>query len=900
MQKKVQSIKGSNVTSRTFLITAFLGTLFLLVVYGPHLALATSDAVPAASCASFDLSRFKHDKTVQWSGVLRALRQDAPLYSDEKGGKASGYLIFNQQAELLDATEAMFKIRAHRYKEQPEATGWVAREDLLCGELPARSDAGLEMKFFVKTDTSIRPDDAKTPDDAATPTVQLFQDPELKDCVGGQGNCREGASRFHMYFVFAQTEGAYLLADRFRLEKDDPLLGWVAKKDGFLWNNALSIRPREDLVAPDGASVGTICTYEQLKDAVARDSKACHPILGGRDWFKSALRIPVLEMVDQDGHPVAPEGVGTASTKKRFFKVALARPGLVGRRIGDDKVAISTGLAQRILPGITSLSAKKHVDIFFLLDATASMGPFIDAVRGTPDQPGVIQEVINKLKKAQGFKDTEFRFGFRVYRDPYADKLFTDGPGDGIGEGHPLPAQCDLNEVQQKAAFESFQKAIAKVRASESDTDDDYEENLFGGLNQVLSQDLKPCPDNIKILFVVGDSGYQTTRPAVNNRGQLYQKAKYANPVNMKTLVSLMQRGNKSLGDNLISFFVQTPSLAQQSKHPKAYTAAYVKFENQAKELLSQTLPADSKLTDHVLRLDEQGLIQRMVGTVEKLGSSALIDEIILDIHGGGSLITIIDRLRRERVDIPGVYWHILKTGACGQLGKQCQQRVYDTTRIGYIEADDNVVEELWVTSKALTSWIRILRGFDGYNELPEPQLRRALGNALAVGLQQNLRLPPIDSAGESPTEYAQRRGGLPVRNHSPLLSYNVNALLADKSVRDKDGHLIALGSNGSPLLDKSGAPVAAVPLCELRRLAAWAINSREMLEIVEKDFNKPVFKIEPFRPNQCPDTTENGRRINKVDGGVRSEPLGNNKDYRFSHTFGGTRGYWIPQEYLP
>ncbi|MBF0603940.1 MAG: hypothetical protein HQL07_09630 [Nitrospirae bacterium] len=886
-------------TSRTASLKTILGAMIFMVACFSPLP-SRGDELSSGSCGAFDFSRFTQDGKLKWSGIVRVMRQDALLFDDDKGTKRAGFLTFNQQGELLEENGRMLKMRTYRYKGQPEVVGWVAKEDLLCRNMPVKSDTGLEMKFFIKTNTEPRPDDVQATDEKSVPSVQIFQDPELKDCVGGQGNCREGASRFHMYFVFDQNREAYLLADRFRLEDDDQLLGWVAKKDGFLWNNAFSIRPREDLVSPDGSGPGTVCTYEQLKDAVAGDRAVCHPIMGGREWFKSALRIPVLEMVDQNNRHISPNMVGAANEQRRFYKVALARPGLVGRRISDDKVAISTGLASRIMPGFSSLTSKKHVDIFFLLDATASMEPFIDAVRGTPSAPGVIQEIINKIKTSQGFKETEFRFGFRVYRDPYADSQFADGPGEGIGEGHPLPSQCDLNETQQKVAFESFQKSMAKVRVSGNDVEDDYPENLFGGLNQVLGQDLKPCPDNLKLLFVIGDNGYQTSRPASNHQNQVFQKAKYVNPVSRKTLVSLMQRGSKGLGDNLISFFIQTPSHAEQVRHPESYRKAYAEFEVQTKDLLSQSLPADSKLEDHFFRMGESGLVQRVVGTVEKLGSSALIDEIILDIRGGGALTSIIDRLRRERVDIPGVYWHILKQGACGELGKQCDQRIYDTTRVGYIEADEKVVEELWVTSSALSSWIRILRGFEGYFDLPEAQLRRALVNALVVGLQQEIRRPPIDASGETPAEYAQRRGGLPVRNHSPLLSYNVNSLLSEKTVRNKDGHLVVTGPDGAPLLDKAGSIIPAVPVCELRRLASWAIRSKEMLEIIEKDFNKPVFKVEPYSPHLCPDATDNGRRMVKIDGLIRPEPLGDDKDFRFAHTFGGSRGYWIPQEFLP
>ncbi|MBF0382029.1 MAG: hypothetical protein HQL69_13480 [Magnetococcales bacterium] len=855
------------------------------------LLLATFSTQAVASgfghCGEYDFTRFYQGNKLQWAGLARVLRQDTPVYSKQTGEKRAGFLLFNQQAEVLAEKGDWIKIHAFRYKGRDELTGWARKTDLLCRDQPVKGESGLEMKFFIKTNMVAR-GEGKLP-----PTVQIYQDPELRNCVGGEGNCREGASRFHMYFVFDQNKDAYLLADRYRLEEDDTVLGWVAKKDGFLWNNAFSIRPREDLQAPDGSGDGTICTYERLSDAVNKNQTNCSPVQGGKKWFKSALRIPVLEMVDSKNKHISPTGLGGKSKRRSFFKVALARPGLVGRRVSDDKIAISTGLASQIIPGFKayeSLSSKKNVDIFFLLDATASMEQVFDAVRGTPTKRGVIQEIIEDLKNVQGFKDTQFRFGFRVYRDPYADKLFPNGLGDGVGEGHPLPASCSLNAAQQSAAFKSFQRSISKVNVSEVDTADDYQENLYGGLAQVLREDIVSCPDHLKVLFVIGDNGYKS------RTGR--SRAKYKNPVNRNTLVNLLKGGEK--GNNIVPFFIQTPSRATGVKHPNAYRKAYNQFTQQTKYLLQNSLPANSFYGEHALRMGEERMVHRLTSTVEKLGSSELIDEIILDVRGGAALTAVIERLRRERIDIPGVYWHILKKGACGELGKQCENRVFDTTKIGYIEATDKVVEELWVSSSALSSWIRILRGFEGYFDLPESQLRRALISAMILGLQQEIRRPPIDVSGETPAEYAQRRGGLPVRSHSPLLSYNVNSLSAERMERNKDGRFIVLDHNKKPLLDNRGMQIPAVPACELRRLALWAIKSKEMLEIVERDYMRPTFKVSRYQPRRCPDATQNGRALMRIKGSIQGTALGPDKSYRFAHTFGGRRGYWIPQEYLP
>ena len=855
-------------------------------------AAAWGAVAETGTCADLEFSRFRQNGALKWAGVARTIRQDAPVYADGEGERHSGRLTFNQQAEILDENKNRVRVRASRFKDKAKIVGWVTKTDLLCRNLPLKSETGLEMKFFIKTSTVVR-DEQGPP-----PMVQIFQDPELGQCMGGKGNCREGASRFHMYFVFGRSDGAFLLADRYRLEEDDQLLGWVSTEHGFLWNNAFSLRPREDLKSPDGKGPGTICTYENLDDAVTKNTSTCQPVEGGAEWFKSPLRIPVLDLVDASNHHVTPNATTTRSGKRRFFKVALARPGLVGRRVGEGQVAISPGLAKQIMPGfkspqpLESLAGKKRVDIFFLLDATASMEPVFDAVRGTPEKQGVIQEIIHTLKNTQGFRGTQFRFGFRVYRDPYAESIIPSGFGDGIGEGHPLPAACKMDEADQQLAFKAFEKAIATVHVSQKDENDDYQENLYGGLKQVLSSDIASCPDNLKLVFIIGDNGYKSRRGS---------REKYQNPVNRNELVQLMGgEGAGAQADSSIYFFIQTPPRVGQVKHPGAYKKAYEQFEAQSRYLLEKNLPPSVDPNQHFFRVGEGRMVSGIVQRVKKLGSSALIDEIILDIRGGAALSSIIDRLRRERVDIPGVYWHILKKGTCGELGVQCEQRVYDTTRVGYIEADDRVVEELWVSSGALSSWIRILRGFEGYFELPEAQLRRALINALVLGLQQEIRRPPIDVAGETPAEYAQRRGGLPVRRHSPLLSYNVNALSAQRVARNKDGRLVVLDRNRKPMRDRHSEIVLAAPVCELRRLSLWAIKSKEILEVVERDFSRPVFTAKRYSPSRCPDASPNGRELLRISGPVQRKPLGPDKSYRYAHTSGGRRGYWVPQEYLP
>ncbi|MBF0589298.1 MAG: hypothetical protein HQL53_09225, partial [Magnetococcales bacterium] len=487
------------------------------------------------------------------------------------------------------------------------------------------------------------------------------------------------------------------------------------------------------------------------------------------------------------------------------------------------------------------------------------------------------------------FQGTQLRFGFRVYRDPYADPLAMDEiPGDGVGEGFPLPDECQMDKQEQMATFRKFQRSLSTVEVTQDDKDD-YEENLFGGLRQALSKDLTACPDHLKLLFVIGDHGYKVG-------------AKYQSPVNENELVKLLRGGDDPTvkGNNVIHFFIQTPARSMAARHPKAYTRAYQRFSQQAKDLLVKSLPLDSQVNDHFLQMEQETLVPKLVQTVGSLSRSSMIDEIILDVRGGQALDAVISRFKRQHIDIPGVFWHVLKKGGCGKLGERCQERVFDTTQVSYVEANDEAVEELWITSSALSSWIRILRGFEGYYELPEHHLRRALISALVLGLQQEIRKPPIDVSGETPAEYAQRRGGLPVRRHSPLLSYPVASLAAEHTRRDSQGKLLVVNKAGKPILDALGRTIEATPSCELRRLALWAIRSKEILEVVERNTTRPVFKSERYATTLCPGATANGRLLPHIVGTIDAQPLGPNEEYRYSHAFGGRRGYWVPKGYLP
>src|SRR5262249_53412557 len=52
-----------------------------------------------------------------------------------------------------------------------------------------------------------------------------------------------------------------------------------------------------------------------------------------------------------------------------------------------------------------------------------------------------------------------------------------------------------------------FRTAVQAVKAEEPAGDDDLPENTFGGMVQA-SEDVAPCSDHTKLVFIIGDHGY--------------------------------------------------------------------------------------------------------------------------------------------------------------------------------------------------------------------------------------------------------------------------------------------------------------------------------------------------------------------------------------------------------
>jgi hypothetical protein len=487
----------------------------------------------------------------------------------------------------------------------------------------------------------------------------------------------------------------------------------------------------------------------------------------------------------------------------------------------------------------------KQVDIFFLLDGTASMGPYIQAARKA------VQHIAEKLRNTPRFMETSFRFGFRIYRDSYADSLVREEKKicqGGICEGMPFSAEtCQSDSGTTEANWQAFTKQINEVKETTEDKDD-YPEKLFAGLRQVVQDDIASCEQRTKLLFVIGDHGDKQTE------------------VPTDIITSLTQ----DFGKPVIVFFIQTPNVNESV----TYQQAYESFNTQGLQLLSQILTPEFRgekieASHYFLSLDETELPDKVESLVRGYSSSEVVNEIEQAIAGGDSLQNVLQQ-KMKQGDMPVLYWKVVDETVCQALGEQCEVPIDHKVIDFYIPMDkEKIQEEIWMTAKDLDDWLALLKPFEtiigDYAILEQRQkfadlLKRQVLNILGGYPEEDVPL------GEQIIMH--RKSALPIREQGPLLQYSL------KEIREE------------------------VPGCELTRLAGWVEAVRQILQKVYANPTvKVAFKLQyPFTP--CP-LTDKGKKIPKMVF-EQAQKLGPDDNYRYDHELYGQSVYWLPMEFLP
>jgi hypothetical protein len=798
----------------------YLG-LFLLITI-PH---------SWAGNGSCDCQRFNLPETgdVNFTWTVKVKADDVPLFETSTDSDPKEKLKFNQNFNIVKADGNRLQVQRH---EDMSPYGWVERKNLLCALKPIKSDSGLDKKFYIKTATRIRSDKPAT--------VKAYSKSDSDTC--GSGGCRELA-RFDGYFIFDESDGRYLLADAYKLRPENRLVGWVDSEDGFIWDTAYGLRPKENLVFPeDSPKAGEErVVYAYLSEEEALNRHNGRPILGGERWFKYALRIPIL------------------GREKNLFKVVMPLAGVgVSQSDKYGRIVISDQRRQSTEQAIQNILNIKNIDIFFLIDGTRSIEPYLNSIKS------VVSELKTRIGKNPELGVITSRLGFGIYRDQYAEET-------ELGYWHSFPESCAIDkatvEQNHKRFMDEMDMIIQAMLNYRIKGDKDFEENSFGGIQKFIDNELTNCPDRLKILFVIGDHGYSPS-----NQKKLYNRT----PISEELIINGLRGDMANSVMPVITYFIQTPYKASNTiKLSKSNSKkAYQLFAKQAKSILAglQKQTPKMKIDRYLLQTNDNNLGQKVIeGLSAFINPKAVsaVNEIILDLRGGASLAETIERWQNynDFNNLPGLFWDLIANAGCEYLGDQCSSRIMDTILEGYIPITNDIVVDIWCTAEDLKKYRNIIEGILDSSEYQHGKfVRTELVYGLISTLQRLVPSPPPPETGETLIEYVRRISFLPIRQDSPLFRYSIQEL-EDRT---------------------------KVPDCEIERLFSWIGNVNNFLYYIA-DNKRPVYEIRE-QPGSC----SSGKDIPYIVPGSILGKHFSDSNMSYSHPLGGTTIYWIPKKYLP
>ncbi|TRD17747.1 hypothetical protein [Palleronia caenipelagi] len=849
-------------TGSSLLLSGALYSLLSLLVVVLVSAGSAQAAITGSCLGHFDLTNRDQIGSIDEEGIIsrsdpvpvivnRAEVRDQP----DRTGAVEATVDFGQRVYLRQQSGDFLLISTkqdRRTSQQAPPLGWIHADALLCKTTPLQTAEGVSMKFYVRTVANFSQEEASV----VVPTAG----PNTEDCAELNNSCQQ-LTRFSLFYVFAEDSqsGRILLMGQQLSEIDTPLTGWVDEDDGFRWNSRYGLRPNDNLVYNNSsgrlvASEETVvCLHETLQEAAdARIDDPClYPILGGPRWFTTPIRIPILDRVEHNGDP--------------FLRVALPIAG-VGENIIDDLNGLDDAIA--------SLRGLRNLDVFFLIDGTDSMDPHIDALVGRGSSLGVIPSIQSAFDTDPRFKNVKVRYGYRIYRDVYTRETF------GIGDGLPLDNNCAPSDAELARNRSEVQRGIAATdtQLGDDSADNDHEENLSLGLAFAID-DMRACPSNVKLLFVIGDTGFNSARLETDGV-----------PVTREAqIVQLMREVVDRNAEPIIPFFIQVP----RGRTGKKYNDAYDLFSNQARRMIGQIQDAYSvglaqsterRINENFFTLDNRSipaaqaeLVSYILDRVAIYGDQRPLNEIIAELRTGESLVEIITALQDKSTGVPALRLAQIERRVCETLGAGCTQRVVSDVAEGYIAENEAIVRDVLLSNQEFAGWRERLKSLRNLSDDNEVEISRMIVNLMLEGVANSVgELPPGDLDMSIP-EYLDMRAGLPVSQQTPLLSYSMRDFVA--KIEEFD-----VGFSGQE-----------VELCELYAVARWIQVHNLVFDAIYRD-DFPIVKRDTISSDRCPDMRGDVKELV-----FQTEARFPDPDLMsFDFVRMNAREYWVPEVFLP
>jgi len=300
---------------------------------------------------------------------------------------------------------------------------------------------------------------------------------------------QENMKGFMVYYIADQMPGWYQVAST---QGGSPL-GWLKESEAILWQHNLAVRFAHEargnrLRTP---FFGNSSELEDVLRMSAEDRKAVNLSAVGNPNRDKAMAAGVIAVqppvVSRNEFYVLPITQHQKLGRGQFPE--LNRPAMMLRVAAMKQQGGSTPTPQP-----SSGGRLPAMDVVFVMDLTASMGPFVQATLEA------MRNLAGRLESS-GRADS-FRFGLWGYKDSKPDQDF----GNGRVTKNFTPA------LQERS---DFVRTLQGVRVS-SNSAGDWPESVFDGVNNAI-KDTNWTPNALRLIVLVGDaSGHPLSNQAKN------------------------------------------------------------------------------------------------------------------------------------------------------------------------------------------------------------------------------------------------------------------------------------------------------------------------------------------------------------------------------------------------
>lgn len=304
---------------------------------------------------------------------------------------------------------------------------------------------------------------------------------------------QENMKGFMVYYVVDQMPGWYQVSST---QGGSPL-GWLQESDAIVWQHNLAVRFAHE-ARGNRLQTPFFGTSSELEDVLRMsddDRKAVNLSAVGNPNREKADAAGVVavqpERVSRNEFYVLPITQHQKLARGQFPE--LNRPAMMLRVAAMKQQGVATPAPQP--SGGGRLPA---IDVVFVMDLTASMGPFVQATLEA------MRNLAGRLESS-GQADS-FRFGLWGYKDSKPDQDF----GDGRVTKNFTPA------LQERSAFV---RTLQGVRVS-SNSAGDWPESVLDGVNDAV-KDTNWTPNAMRIIVLVGDASSHPLANQAKNPSRL-------------------------------------------------------------------------------------------------------------------------------------------------------------------------------------------------------------------------------------------------------------------------------------------------------------------------------------------------------------------------------------------